>query len=258
MAATKTKVGGMPKDLYREMTRTSSIGDAPPVFDVAARSMQRKPSFNSKSYTTDDAPVSKADAAKTIVIPTTAHNMFSAPQPGSKPLTLSGKSGYFGTAKLAPSATRINAVNNQQKKLMTANTIDTPYTAATAAAITPVATTTPSAATQTSPSVTPSPTAENNVCAGTDTPVPELSSGARPRLNRQQTLNTISNAAGRKFVTITLYDGQRCVLSDVMKQMGIRVGVLPSVYVEYFDELHMEALIELDKISRSANDAQNT
>ncbi len=109
MSGIEGRIGSLDRKSYKEITGRGSSIDCAPVFEVASR-LQRNPSFGSKHYSTDDVPSATAavaagasnagsavnaasanatqPATQRPLLAQPSHNMFTAPQPGAKPISI--------------------------------------------------------------------------------------------------------------------------------------------------------------------------
>lgn len=208
---TGSRVGGMNREMYNELIRGPSRSGAT-VFDSVAAKLTRKPSFNSQSYSTDDVPSTSAPveikppaaaAAKLVVQP--SHNMFTAPQPGSKPISMRAQS------RLSSGYTR-------------AATIDTP------APTRPTGTLAERLSAM-QPAAQPAAQAQ-----------PAAAAAATPKLMRQPTITDIAPQPHSLCHEIQFYDGNRLISDDIVTLLGITKKRIPDVTVAQFDKLHAEAM----------------
>ena len=253
------KIGSIDRAAYRALSRAGTTEGVAPVFEVAAR-LSRQPSFGSKSYSTDDVPSGTAAAAGPSVAATSGstiarplltqptHNMFSAPQPGAKPISVvrtpTRANTGGGIRPTAPPSSTMLA-----KMARAAASADLHEPAARAASVATSTSTSTGTIVSTSvaaaqlrtlvPDATPA--------SAMQAPGGSLSSSVAslPRLTRQSTILDVQRPNSTQYIMIRMYDGERCISDVVVSHLGIKSKILADVPCAEFDKLHARAIAEL-------------
>lgn len=249
------KIGGIDRAAYRALSRAGTTEGVAPVFEVAAR-LSRQPSFGSKSYSTDDVPSGTAAATSSVTTSGSAiarplltqptHNMFSAPQPGAKPISVvrapTRANTGGGIRPTAPPSSTMLA-----KMARAAASADSHEPVASSASVATNASTTTgtlaSAATAQLRTLVPDAAPASALHA----PGGSLSSSVAslPRLTRQSTILDVQRPNSTQYIMIRLYDGERCISDVVVSHLGIKSKTLADVPCAEFDKLHARAIAEL-------------
>lgn len=247
------KVGGIDRSMYRELSRAGTADGVVPVFEVAAR-LSRKPSFGSKTWSTDDVPRENSTEHEArqstgsaihrpVITAQPSHNMFSAPQPGAKPISIARLPTRANTGGgITPMALPTSTALAKMARAAAAESQSPLASSAVAPVPTPVPVHTPS----------PAPVPASSVPASSvPAPVPTLvpassvpAAGGR-QLTRRTTILDIERPSSSQYIVLRLYDGKRCV-SDIMSTyLGLKSTTLADVTVAEFDRLHRQAREEI-------------